>query len=96
MATCLDVSYTPYDASLRGKTGNIIRFTHFEEGNLSSETHNLLSEIRNDTESGNDFDNDSTMLPLMSEEEIDVMSSGDESDDEHMSTDILEDIRDGS
>ena len=36
------------------------------------------------------------MPPLISEEEMDAMDSGDESDDEPMSTDILEDIRDGS
>ena len=36
------------------------------------------------------------MPPLLSEEEIDVMDSGDESDDEPMSTEMLEDICDGS
>ena len=32
------VSYTPYAISSRGKIGNIIAFTQFEEGNLLSET----------------------------------------------------------
>ena len=32
------VSYTPYDTSLKEQTGNIIKFTEFEEGNLLSET----------------------------------------------------------
>ena len=36
------------------------------------------------------------MSPLISEEEIDVMPSGDESDAEPMSTDMLEDIFDRS
>ena len=36
------------------------------------------------------------MPPLIREEEIDMMSSVDESDDEPMSTDMLEDICDGS
>ena len=36
------------------------------------------------------------MPPLISEEEIDTMDSGDESDDDHVSTDMLEDICDGS
>ena len=36
------------------------------------------------------------MPPLISEEEMDVISSGDESDDETMFTEILEDICDVS
>ena len=32
------VSYTPYAISSRGKTGNIITFAQFEEGNSLSET----------------------------------------------------------
>ena len=36
------------------------------------------------------------MPPLISEEEMDAMDSGDESDDEPMSTDILQGIRDVS
>ena len=36
------------------------------------------------------------MPPLLSEEEMDTMDSGDESDHDLISTDILEDIRDGS
>ena len=36
------------------------------------------------------------MSPLLSEEEMDVMDSGDESEDELMSTGMLEDIRDGT
>ena len=36
------------------------------------------------------------MSALIGREEMDAMNSGDEADDEPMSTDILEDIRDGS
>ena len=47
-------------------------------------------------ESGNESDDDSTLLPLINEEEIDTISSGDESDAEPMSTHMLQDICDGS
>ena len=40
-----DVSYIPYATSSKEQTGGIITFAHFEEGGL-------LSETRNDTESG--------------------------------------------
>ena len=36
------------------------------------------------------------MTPLTIEEEMDAMDSGDESDDEPLFTEMLEDIRDGS
>ena len=36
------------------------------------------------------------MTPLLSKEEMDAMDSGDESDDEPISTDMLEDICDES
>ena len=36
------------------------------------------------------------MPPFISEEEIDTMSSGNESDDKPISTEVLEDIHDGS
>ena len=84
-----DVTYAPYCTSSRGETGEIITFTQFEEGGL-------LSETRDDAESGDKSDDNSTMLPLLSEEEMDVMDSGDESDDEHMSTDMLEYIHGAS
>ena len=83
------VMYTPYATSLREQTGNIITFTHFEEGNVVSET-------RNDAESNEKSGDDSIMPSLLSEEEMDAMFYGDESDDEPMSTDMLEDIYDGS
>ena len=48
-----DVSYTPYATYSREQTGDIIAFTQFEEGNLLSETQNLLSEAHFITENGN-------------------------------------------
>ena len=90
------VSYTPYDKSSRRKTGNTIMSAQFEEGDLLSETQNLLSEIGENTERSNQYDEDSTMAPLTSESEMDVMSSVDEYDAEPMSTEILENICDVS
>ena len=59
-----------------------------KRGNLLSERHNLLSETRDDTESGNKYDDYSTMPPLISEEEMDEMPSCDKFDDEPMSTEM--------
>ena len=56
----------------------------------------LLSETREDAESGDESKDDSNIPPLFSKEEMDAMNSGDESDDEPMPTDMLEDICDGS
>ena len=56
--------------------------TQFEEGGL-------LSESCNGTESGNKYDDDSTLPPLIIGSEMDVMSSGDESDAEPMYMDII-------
>ena len=47
-------------------------------------------------EIGTKSDDDSIMPPLISEEGMNTMSSGDEFDAEPISTDILEDICDGS
>ena len=47
-------------------------------------------------ESSDEYNDNSIMPPLIREEEMDVMDSGDESDDEHMSKEMLEDIHDGS
>ena len=55
------VTYTPCDTYSREKTGDIITLAKFEEGNL-------LSETRNDAESGNKYDDSSIMPPLLSEE----------------------------
>ena len=53
------VTYTPCATSSREKTGNIIKFTQFEE-------ENLLSETRNDAEIGDKSNDDSIMPPLLS------------------------------
>ena len=50
------VPYTAYSIYSREQTGYIITFANFEEGYILSETHNLLSETRDDTESGNKSD----------------------------------------
>ena len=56
---------------------------------LLSEAQNLSPETRDDTEIGNESDDNSTMPLLISEEETDVMSPGDESDAEPMSIDMV-------
>ena len=49
------VTYTPYATSSKEQTGNVTTFTQFEEGNLISET-------RNDKESGDKPDRESLMM----------------------------------
>ena len=61
MVVQLAVSCIAYAASSEEQTGDIITFTQFEEGNL-------LSVTCNDTESGNKYDDDSTIAPLIGEE----------------------------
>ena len=83
------VKYTPCATSSREETGDIITFVQFEEGNILSETHN-------NAESGDKSYEDSIVPSLLSKEETDAMNSGDESDDDLISTEMLEDIRDRS
>ena len=71
-------------------------FAQFEEGNLLSESQNVWSETRDDAEIGNESDDDLTIPPPLRKEEMDAMSSGDDSDDEPMYTEMLEDIHDVS
>ena len=59
-------------------------FAQFEEGNIFTKTCN-------NAESGDEFDNKSI---IMREQDSDAMNSGDESDHDLISTEILEDIRD--
>ena len=49
------VTYTLYTTSSKEQTGNIITFAQFEEGDL-------LSETRNDTESGDESDSKSIIM----------------------------------
>ena len=80
------VAYTPYAMSLKEQTGDVITFAQFEEGNI-------LTEARNDAEIGDESDNESIM---MSEQDMENINSGDESDYDLISTQMLEDICDGS
>ena len=64
------VTYAHYDTSSKEQTGNIITFEKFEEGSL-------LSETRDDAESGDKSDYNSIMPPLISEEEMDAIDSDD-------------------
>ena len=72
----LTVSYPPDATSSIDQTGNVITFAQFEEGNLLSEIQHLSSETRDHKERGNKYDDDSTMLLLISEEEMYAISSG--------------------
>ena len=51
MAMRPPVTYTLYDTSLKEKTGDVIIFVQFEEGNI-------LTKTSNDAESGDDSDNE--------------------------------------
>ena len=74
-----DVTYTPCATSSREQTGNITTFTHFEEADI-------LTKNCNYAESGEEYDDNSIMLSLLSEEEMDAMDSGDESEHDIIST----------
>ena len=89
MAMLLAVTYTPCATSSREQNGDIITFAQFEEGNI-------LTKTCNDAESGEESCDKSIMPPLPSKEDMDAMDSSDESDHDLISTEILEDIRDGS
>ena len=64
MAISPAVTYTPYATSSKEQTGNVITFTHFEEGNLISET-------RNDTERGDESNSESIMMSETDMENLD-------------------------
>ena len=64
-------------------------FAQFEKGNL-------FSEIYYDAKSGDKSDDDSIIPPIISKEEIDAMDLCNEYEDEPMSTEMLEDVYDGS
>ena len=78
------MTYKLCDTSSREQTGNIITFAQFEK-------ENILTKTRNDVEIGDD---DSIIPTPMSEEDMDAMNSGDESDHDIISTEMLEDICD--
>ena len=62
MAMRLSVTYTLYATSLKEQTDDVIKFAQFGEGNI-------LTETRNDAESGDESDNESIM---MSEQDHDL------------------------
>ena len=74
-----EVTYTLYATSLKEQTGDVITFTQFEEGNI-------LTETRNNPESGDESDNESI---IMSEQDMENMNFGDESDHDLISTEML-------
>ena len=76
-----------------GETVNIITFAQFEEGNLLSGT---LEDVESNDKSVDKSDENSIIPPLLSLEETNTLDSGDELDDEPMSTEVLKDICDGS
>ena len=86
MAMYPAVTYIPYAAYSKEQTGDVITFTQFEEGNI-------LTETRNDEESGDESNNESIM---MSEQDMENLDSNEESDHDLISMETLEDIRDGN
>ena len=81
-----EVTYTPYATSSKEKTGDVITFVQFEEGNI-------LTENNNDTESGDESDSKPLM---MNKQDMENLDSNEKSDHNLISTKTLEDIRDGS
>ena len=80
------VTYRPYVTSSKKETGDVITFAQFEEGDS-------LTETRNDAESCDKYDRESLM---MKEQDMENFESNEESDDDHISTETLHDICDGS
>ena len=80
------VTYTPYATSSKEQTRNVNMIAQFEEGDI-------LTETRNDAESGDKSNNESIM---MSKQDMENINSGDETDHDLIYTEMLEDIRDGS
>ena len=64
------VTYTPYATSSREKTGDVITFAQFEEGTI-------LTETRNDAESGDKSDSESLM---MNKQDMENLDSNEKSD----------------
>ena len=82
----LAVTYTPYATSLKEQTGDVISFKQCE-------AVNIITETRNDAESGDESNNKSI---IMSKQDIENLYSNEKSDHDLISTEMLEDIRDGS
>ena len=80
------VTYTLNATSSKEQTGDVITFAQFEEGNL-------LTENCNDTESSDESYSESIM---MSKQDIENIDEKEMFDDDHISTETLQDIRDGN
>ena len=79
------VTYTPCATCSREQTGNIITFAQFEEGNIWTKT-------RNDEERRDESYDNSIIPPLLRKEGMDAMDSGDKSEHDNISTEMLENI----
>ena len=86
MAMRPSVIYTPYATSSKEQTGDVITFAQFEEGRI-------LTETCNDAESGDESNSESLM---MNEQDMENIDSNENSDRDLISTEMLEDISDGS
>ena len=86
MAMRPTVRYTPYATSSEEQTGDVITFAQFEEGNLITET-------RNNIESGDESDSESIM---MSKKDMENLDETEKFDDDLISAETLHDIRDGN
>ena len=84
IAMCHAVTYTPYATSSKEQTGDVVMFAQFEEWDL-------LTETRNDTEIGDEYESESIM---MSEQGMKNIDGKEEFDDNHISTETLHDICD--
>ena len=93
MAMNPSMSYILCDKSSKEQTENIVTFAQFEKGNIWSETR---EDVESDDKSSDEYDDDSIMPPLLSVEETNALDYGNESDHDPMSTEMLEDIHDGS
>ena len=79
-------TYTPYATSSKEKTGDVITFAQFEEGDLISET-------LNNTESGDESDSESIM---MSEKDMENLDGKEKFNENLISTETFHYIRDGN
>ena len=86
MVMRLAVRYTLYATSSIKKTVDVITFTQFEE-------ENILTETRNDTESGDESDSESIM---MNEQDMENLDEKEKFDDDLISTETLHDISGGN
>ena len=78
------VTYTLYATSSKEQTEDVITFTNFVE-------ENILTETRNNAESGDYYDNESI---TMIKQDTENLNYGNESDHDFIFTEMLEDIRD--